>query len=222
MTVLAAAMLGVWPAIAEAGFITIDPAGMNEIFSQSSFDGTPIDIRFNPARTIVDPNLLDIDDAAKLAALVDLAPDPAPVVDAFFVDQIDVCGFEQEPVINGSFAGCAQLPGHVFVEDSEDAVLSTAPLMGHELGHNLDLQHNLFSSDDLMWPFFPPGTLLTEQEVSLILQSPLVQTDPLGQKFIEITPIAIVAAEPPTLLLLGTTLALVIVISTIGRARKPA
>src|SRR5271163_1167041 len=162
--VMAAAMLALWPAITEAGFITIDPAGMNAIFSQSSFDGTPIDIRFNPARTIVDSNLLNIDSAANLAALVDLAPDPAPVVDAFFVDQIGVCGFEQEPVINGSFAGCAQLPGHVFVEDSEDAVLSTAPLMGHELGHNLNLQHNLFSPEDLMWPLFPPGTLLTEQE----------------------------------------------------------
>jgi len=214
-------MLALWPAITEAGFITIDPAGMNAIFSQSSFDGTPIDIRFNPARTIVDSNLLNIDSAANLAALVDLAPDPAPVVDAFFVDQIGVCGFEQEPVINGSFAGCAQLPGHVFVEDSEDAVLSTAPLMGHELGHNLNLQHNLFSPEDLMWPLFPPGTLLTEQEVNLIFQSPLVQTDTSGEKFIQITPIAIVATEPPTLLL-GATLALVIVISTIGRARKPA
>src|SRR6516225_9946378 len=78
------AILVLSPAIAEAGFITIDPAGMNSI-SQSSFDGTPIEIRFNPSITIVDSNLLDIDDPGDLAALVALAPDPAPVVDAFFV-----------------------------------------------------------------------------------------------------------------------------------------
>jgi hypothetical protein len=218
---LAVLMLALSPAIAEAGFITIDPAGMNAIFSQSSFDGTPVDIRFSPAVTIVDSDLLDINDPAKLAALVALAPDPTPVVDAFFVDQIDACGFEQELTVNGSFAGCAQLPGHVFVEDSEDAVLSPAPLMGHELGHNLDLPHDLFSPEYLMWPFFPPGTLVTDQEVNTILQSPLVQTDPSGQKFIEITPIAIVAAEPPALWLLGTTLALLMVVSMIGRAREP-
>jgi hypothetical protein len=218
---LAVLMLALSPAIAEAGFITIDPAGMNAIFSQSSFDGTPIDIRFNPAIRIVDSDLLDIDDAADLAALVALAPDPAPVVDAFFVDQIGVCGFEQELTVNGSYAGCAQLPGHVFVEASDDAVLSAAPLMGHELGHNLNLQHDLFSPEYLMWPIFPPGTLVTDQEVNTILQSPLVQTDPSGQEFIEITPIAIVATEPPTLWLLGATLALLIVVSTIGRAREP-
>jgi hypothetical protein len=84
---LAALMLGLSPAIAEAGFITIDPAGMNAIFSQSSFDGTPIDVRFNPAISIVASDLLDINDAADLAALVALAPDPAPVADAFFLAQ---------------------------------------------------------------------------------------------------------------------------------------
>ena len=40
---------------------------------------------------------------------------------------------------------------------------------------------------------FPPGTALTEDQVAIILESPLVQTDPTGQRFIEITPIAIVA-----------------------------
>jgi hypothetical protein len=76
-----------------------------------------------------------------LAALVDLAPDPTPTVDAFFVDQVNACGFEDEPTINGLLAGCAQLPGHVFVEGSDFAELSPATLMGHELGHNLDLLH---------------------------------------------------------------------------------
>jgi hypothetical protein len=67
---MAAVMLVLSPPIAEAGFITIDPAGMNALFSQPSFDGTPIDIRFNQPTQIVDPELLDINSQAKLAALV--------------------------------------------------------------------------------------------------------------------------------------------------------
>jgi hypothetical protein len=58
-----------------------------------------------------------------------------------------------------------------------------------------------------MWPIFPPGTLLIDAEVATILKSPLVQTDSTGQRFIQITPIAIVGIpEPATLLLLGGAL----------------
>ena len=89
--VLAAAMLALSSATATAGFITIDQVGISAIFSQPSFDGTPIDIRFYPPRLIVDPELLDINSQAQLTALVDLAPDPAPIVDAFFVDQLNAC-----------------------------------------------------------------------------------------------------------------------------------
>jgi hypothetical protein len=196
--------------------------GISAIFSQLSFDGAPIDIRFNPPRLIVDPELLVINTQTQLTALVDLAPDPAPIVDAFFVDQLNACGFEQEPTINGSFAGCAQLPGQVFVEASDYAELSAAPMMGHELGHNLDLQHDFFDLNNLMTYLFPPGTALTEEQVAIILQSPLVQTDPTGQRFIEITPIAIVAAsEPMTILLLGGGLGALLIVTAINRARKP-
>ena len=102
---------------AEAAFITIDPAGMNAIFSQPSFAGTPVAIEFLPPETIVAPDLLVIKDAADLNALVDLAPYPSPIVDAFFVDQIDACGFD-EAAVSGQYYGCAQLPGHVLVEES--------------------------------------------------------------------------------------------------------
>jgi hypothetical protein len=131
---LAAAMLALSLVSVKAGFITIDPAGMNEIFSQPSFDGTPVDIRFNSPRQILDPGLLDINSPAKLTALFGLAPDPAPTVDAFFVDRLSVCDFEAEPTINGLMAGCARLPGHVFVEASNFAEEAPATLMGHEAG----------------------------------------------------------------------------------------
>jgi hypothetical protein len=221
----AAAILALSPPVAEAGFITVDQAGMSAIFSQSSFDGTPVDIRFNPPEVIVDPDLLVINNLNQLTTLVDLAPDPAPTVDAFFVDQINVCRFENEPIINGSFsfAGCAQLPGHVLVEDSDAAELSPATLMGHELGHNLDLEQVLFEPANLMNFLFPPGTVLTEEQAATIVQSPLVQTDPTGQKFIEITPIAIVAAsEPTTLLLLSGSLGMLLIVTGVKRVRKPA
>jgi len=218
---IAVAMFALSSAVADAGFITIDQTGMSAIFSQSSFDGTPIDIRFNPPQVIVDPELVDINSQADLTALVNLAPDPAPTVDAFFVDQINFCGFEDEPVINGSVNGCAQLPGHVFVEESDAAEISPATLMGHELGHNLDLQHTLADPENLMNFLFPHGMMLTEEQVAIILQSPLVQTGPTGQRFIQITPIAIVAApEPTTLLLLGSGLGLLLIATAIDRMRK--
>jgi hypothetical protein len=71
-------------------------------------------------------------------ALYSLAPDPAPTVDAFFVDQLNACG-TVEPTINGHYNGCAQFPGNFLVEDSTAAELHPAELMGHELVHNLDL-----------------------------------------------------------------------------------
>lgn len=200
-------------AIAEAASIVIDQPGMDAIFSQSSFDGTPVSIRFNPPREIVAPQLLDIKDITDLQALFALAPDPAPTVDAFFVDILDACG-SVEPTISGAFAGCAQLPGHIFVEASDFAEMTPAPLMGHELGHNLNLQHDLFSPTNLMAPFFPPGTELTEEQVASLLGSPLVQTDSTGQRFIQITPVAIVATpEPTTLLLLGVALGALLIMN---------
>jgi len=64
-----------------------------------------------------------------------------------------------------------------------------------------------------MAPFYPPGTELTEDQVAIILQSPLVQTDSTGRRFIQITPIAIVASpEPSTLLLLGAAFGALLII----------
>jgi hypothetical protein len=210
--IMAALSILLSPAIAKAASIVIDEAEMNAIFSQPSFDGTPVSIRFNPPEQIVAPELLVINNLTELQALFNLAPDPAPTVDAFFVDQLNVCG-SVEPKVNGAVAGCAQLPGHIFVEDLAAAELSPATLMGHELGHNLNLEHDFFDFINLMSPLFPHGPNLTEEQVTTILQSPLVQTDSTGHRFIQITPIAIVAApEPSTLLLLGAALGALLII----------
>jgi hypothetical protein len=202
------------PAIGEAGSVVIDEAGMNAIFSQSSFGDTPISIRFNPARTIVAPDLLVIDNLTELQALYALATDPAPTVVAFFVDQIDACGTVEEANVSGAYYGCAQLPGRFMVLDSSAAELYPATLMGHELGHNLNLMHIPIGLMSFFLPHDPPD--LFEDQVATILQSPLVQTDPTtGQRFIQITPIAIVGApEPSTLLLLSAALGALLVSKT--------
>ena len=187
---------------------------MNALFSQASFGNTPISIRFNPAKQIVAPDLLVIDNLTELKALYDLATDPAPTVTAFFVDQLNVCG-AAEVDVNGTWHGCAQLPGHLFVENFPSAQLEPAILMGHELGHTLNLEHEFASASNLMSAFFPHGPDLMEDQVAKILLSPLVQTDSSGQKFIQITPIAIVSPEPSTLLLLGAALGALLV-----KARK--
>jgi len=201
-------------AIGEAASIVVDEAEMNAIFSQPIFEGTPISISFNPPRQIVAPELLVIDNLTELQALYNLAPDPAPTVVAFFVDQLNACG-TVEPNVNGTVNGCAQLPGHVFVEDFAAAELSPATLMGHELGHNLNLEHDFFDFLNLMYPLFPHGPNLSEEQVATILQSPLVQTDSTGHRFIQITPIAIVGVpEPSTLLLVSAALGALLIIKT--------
>jgi hypothetical protein len=196
---------------AQAGQVVIDPAGMNALFSQPSFGDTPISIRFNPPQQIVAPQLLVINTLADLQALYSLAPDPAPTVDAFFVDQINACA-TVEGTIDGRYYGCAQLPGNLMVENSTVAELYTVELMGHELGHNLNLEHTTLGLMTALLGF--GGTELFDDQVATILESPLVQTDPTsGQRFIAITPIAIVGTpEPSTLLLFGAGLGALLII----------
>ena len=201
-------------ATGEAASVVIDEAGMNAIFSQPSFGDTPISIRFNAPRQIVAPELLVIDNIAELQALYNLATDPAPTVTAFFVDQINAC--DTVPDISGGsghYRGCAQLPGRFMVEDFHEAELEPAELMGHELGHATNLGH---SSLGLMTAIlgFGDGFSLDEDQVKIILQSPLVQIDNTGQRFIQITPIAIITPEPSTLLLVSAALGALLLIKT--------
>ncbi len=198
-------------AIGEAASVAIDEAGINAIYSQASFGNTPISIRFNPTIQIVAPELLVIDSVDELQALYDLAPDPAPTVIAFFVDELNVCT-TVEATVSGLYKGCAQLSGRFFVEDFHFAELSPAILMGHELGHRLNLQHIPLGLMSFFGDHAPPD--LFEDQVATILQSPTVQIDSTtGQRFIQITPVAIVdTPEPSTLLLLSAALGVLSII----------
>jgi hypothetical protein len=198
-------------AIGEAAIVVIDEPGINEIYSQDSFGDTPISIRFNPSKQIVAPDLLVIDSPAKLQALYSLATDPAPTVVAFFVDKLTVCA-TVEVDAGGTVPGCAQLPGRFLVEDFHFAEGNPDTLMGHELGHNLNLGHIPLGLMSFFLPHSPSD--LFEDQVATILQSPLVQTDSSGQRFIQITPVAIVDAPEPSTVLLGAALGALFIFKT--------
>lgn len=199
------------PAIAKAGAITIDEAGVNEIFSQASFGDMPVSVRFNAPETIVAPQYLVINTLADLQGLYNLVPNPFPTIAAFFVDTIRACD-QVDVSQDGSDYGCAQLPGNFQVLNSAKAVEFPAKLMAHKLGHNFGLEHTSLGLMTSHLEF--GGTELFEDQVEQILESPLVQIDANGQRFIQVQPIAIVGTpEPSTLLLLGSGLGAMLTIA---------
>ena len=200
---------------ASAGFITLNNAQMNTVFSQVGFGTTPIDIRFNAAQTLNNPSLQAITSAAKWTTLVGLAPDASPTVNMFFVDSISFCSVPAPTAI-----GCGQTPGNVIAVDSNWAANATygTNLMSHELGHNLALAHiTPDNGTNLMNPTISTSFALTAAQIATILASGLVQTDIWGDLFIAITPIAVVP-EPSTVVLLAG--GLIYLGSAVARARR--
>jgi len=195
----------------EAGFVTLHESELDQIYSQPSFDGSPIDIRYNPTLTLVEPSLLMINSEAKLDQLFSLGPASSPTVNLFFVDGISDCGGVELPAI----IGCGSQSGnHIVVDSNFAAKTPTAPstvglgaiLIGHEFGHNLGLDHVPQTSTNLMTPSVTDSFFLSADpasvagnQIATILASPLVQMDG-GQRFISITPIAVVVPEPASLL----------------------
>lgn len=207
-----------WPVIGWSAFVTTNQSDMNQIFSQPSFAGTPIDIRFQPTVTISNGSLLSIDNLAELSTLFALSPVPPPGINMFFVDAVNVCNIPDPlPII----VGCADIGGNAMVVAS-NAAADTAPvntigtvvtggaiLNAHELAHNLGLSHTAECT-----PSMPPnlmdcqllGAELTVGQVQTILASGLLQTGPMGL-FVDITPIVIVPI-PAAASLFGSALCL--------------
>jgi hypothetical protein len=201
-----AALTATATAAAQAGYITTNEGGMDAIYAQSSFGANTVDIRFDAPRTIHSPDLANIDsgDFDKLPGEI---VDRYPVVSMFFVDSVNYC----EPT-TGSFLGCSSLTGNIIAVESFAAASSSgATLLAHELGHNLGLDH-LVNSTNLMNPSVPNGGLLNSSQISFLLGSGLIRTDALGQRYIEIAPIAVLASVPeaPTSLMLSFGLALTV------------
>ena len=153
-----------------------------------------------PGTTIVNPALATINDSSSFLNLFAKAPDNpvTGIVDAFFVDAINVCG----SLTGSNIVGCSDLGGHkLMVQSSFAATADGFKVLAHELGHNLGLDH-VSTSSNLMYP--DVGSIaLTSDQVSTILASNLVQGTG-NNLFIQIRPIAVLSAvaEPEMHLLL--------------------
>ena len=199
------AVLVLISAPARAAQIFTNEAALDSIFSQATFGSETIDIRCNTPVTILAPAFTDLTvvqpAGGELPLLFALAPTPSPSVNLFFVDNINVTG-----PVSFAIAGIGDLPGNnIVVAESFASGASGAELIAHELGHNLGLVHDYELLDVLPGPIPPPSNLmnpilngnttLTGAQAASVLSSPLVQGAP-GARYIEITPIAVVASVP--------------------------
>lgn len=211
---------GIFVAPADAAFVSLKEAEMDAIYGQASFGANPIDIRYLPTITHVDPTLLSINTSGKLSSLFSLY-NSSSIHYAYFVDSISWCsGF------NNGIVGCGDQPGDDYVVESSYAAAALgAELMGHELAHNLALGHHPAPNNDNLLdasvgsaPGPPQTTTLTVSQANTILSRPSVKTDVNG-KYIQIQPVLIAASLVPE----PTTLALAIGLfglSTVGLRRR--
>ena len=140
----------------------------------------------------------------------------SPVDDVFFVDSIDFCGAATPNVV-----GCATLAGEGIALRS-DFIPSGGGLqtVGHELGHNLGLDHCQTvqascpaaqpdgSYLNLMNAYINGSTTLTAAQVATIISSPLIRNSGAGN-FIDLQPIVFAnTPEPGAMTLVGLGLAL--------------
>lgn len=200
---------------AQAGFISTPD--LDPIFSQSVFGSTPIAVHWLAAApSIVDASLASINSGDDLIRLAGNSPDALPIVNAFFVDSINYCGGPGNNIV-----GCSFQSSNVIAVDSSFAAGVTGDIdIAHELGHSLGLEH-VSGTGNLMNPFLN-STLLTSTQATQILSATyLVQTDAGGGLFIDIRPIAVLAAAVPEPATYGMLMAgLLIVTAAVRRTSR--
>jgi hypothetical protein len=170
---------------------SISTPSLSGVYDAAIFGSQPIAIHWlTPGASVIDARLTTIDSSG-LTTLAAKATEGRPVVNVFFVDSITGCNGES----GGHIVGCAIASSNVFaVESSFAAGASGYVDIAHELGHTLGLSH--VSGSNLMNPNLV-STALTSAQVSTILgNTTLLQHDSQGL-FIELRPIAVLAAAVP-------------------------
>ncbi len=205
-TFAAVALLGS-AGVASAGYVTsFNQTLLDDIFSQTSFGGYDIEIRFNDPLSVVSPIVADLSSTDEfngnndfsLSWLAGELQVPNFTVALFFVDTISYCGGP-----GGNIIGCGSRPGGLIALQSAAAADSNGTaLFAHELGHNLGLTH-VAVSGNLMNPSITGASALTETQVGSFIDlstgaslSSIVRSDG-GQLYISVTPIAVLAAAVP-------------------------
>jgi PEP-CTERM motif len=192
----AASLLLLTPVASVAGYVTTNEAGVDAIYSQAGFDGNGVDIFFDVPLVLNRPDLLVLDSAAKLNALRDATTSlKRPTINMYFVDTITFCGFDD------SFSGCASLGGNFIAIDSGYARTNPngANAVAHELGHSLGLDHfgGARDGNNLMNAVVSASSVLTAGQITTIMASTLLLTEPSGRKFVTVSPVAVIP-EPST------------------------
>ncbi len=143
------------------------------IFDSHNFGSDPIDLRFNPTETLIDGNLLDIDSGGDFRALkAHFNHLASNIVRLFFVDTVTSCGG------SGSFAGCAEIGGNDVVLNSAYAAHASwgHALIAHEIGHNLELEHNNTLGNVMRDIVSDPANVnFSLDQIATIGVSPLIQ-----------------------------------------------
>lgn len=208
---LLALLLAASSAGVQAGSVSKPEAGLDAIYGQASFGSSTIDIRFLPTQVLHNTSLLEINSDAEFDSLSDLAALNGSI-SVFYVDSIVFCGGS----FNTAIVGCGEQPGNVIAVESAIMAGSLGDnILGHEMGHTLGLPHLSGSGNLMNGSITNSSFTLTSAQVAIILQSPLVQIDGLGQRFVNITPFAVVAVPEP-----GTWLLMALGIMLLGAARR--
>jgi hypothetical protein len=227
-------LVALTPTAANAGFVT--EQNLTGVYSANPpFNAAQAITVFwlGPVITITSVNFDTINTAAQQNALFalpgtvvqgkygngpiqDITLPSSPVDDVFFIDNINFCGGPGDGVV-----GCAPVGGDSVALDSTFAALGGGfgtQLEGHELGHNLGLDHcqdtpaNCPAAQpdgsylDLMNSFINGSTVLNAAQRNTILASGLVQNNALLGNFIDLQPI-VFAPEPTGLALFSLGIA---------------
>ena len=190
----------------QAAFVSYDEALLDNIYSQDIFRtidpggvDLSLDIRFNDVVELVSEDFLNIDSNAELGSLWSNHVGARNVVNAYFVDSLDIGG--------SGLVGIGEVGANDLAIESVFAS-NNPTLLAHELGHNLNMIHLDYDAvtgdvgpDDLMHPFILGGTNISFSTfIDMSVMYPylgsvdvnsVIQGDDATGYFVEITPILV-------------------------------